>query len=332
MKNVYLASVGGRSGKSVISLGLAMNCPGKAGFYKPFRESLVKVNGETMDEDAFLMAEALGLGEGKKLSPFVYDPFEPTSLEEIVAGYNELCKGKEFMIIEGGKDVAGGFAHNTSHADIAKALKAPIVLVATPSSHSVDAVFMFRELCEKKGADLMGVILNRSSGSRERKFIEDHGIRVIGEVPAMPELRTFRVSELLEKTDAKAIAGEKGMDNIVETMLVGAMSNQTAMGYMCRSCRKAVITGGDRTEILLSALSTDTACIVITGGIRPSQMVLSKANELNVPVLMTSEDTVRVTETIDHLIVRIDPRDKEKTELIKNSVRSGVDIDSVWRS
>lgn len=44
-RKVYLASVGTRSGKSVLSLGLAMNYPGKVGFYKPFRESIVVKTG-----------------------------------------------------------------------------------------------------------------------------------------------------------------------------------------------------------------------------------------------------------------------------------------------
>ncbi|MCL2143869.1 MAG: AAA family ATPase [Methanomassiliicoccaceae archaeon] len=330
MKNVYLASVGARSGKSVISLGLAMNYPGKAGFYKPFRESMIKVNGEPMDQDASLMAEVLGLEEGKKLSPFSYDISEPVSIDDIVKGYKELSKGKEFMIIEGSKDFTNGWAHKLSHMDIAEALNAPIILVSTSSQQSIDTVFMFRELCEQRGLNMTGVILNRCSDCPERRFLEDRGIRVFGEIPAMPELRTFRVSELSEKMDAKVIAGAGGIDNIVETMLVGAMSTQTAIRYMRRSRRKAVITGGDRIEIHLAALSTDTSCMVVTGGIRPSHTVLSRADELNVPILMTNEDTLHVTETIEHLIARIDPKDKEKIEMVRKNVRKGLDLDSVW--
>ena len=330
MGSVYLASVGARSGKSVISLGLAMNYPGKVGFYKPFRESLIEVNGEVMDQDASLMAEVLGLGEGKKLSPFFYDVFEPIGIDDIVAGYNELCKDKEFMVIEGSKDFANGCAHNLSHIDIAKALGAPIVLVSTSSYQSIDSVFMFKELCDRRKIEMRGVILNKCSETPERKFLEDRGIKVLGEVPLIPELRTFKVSEISERMDAMVIAGGKGLDNTVETMLVGAMSTQMAIRYMRRSKRKAVITGGDRTEIQLAALSTDTSCMIVTGGIRPSRMVLSRADELGVPVLMTSEDTLNVTETIEHLIARIDPSDEKKIEIVRKNVRSKVDLKDVW--
>jgi len=175
------------------------------------------------------------------------------------------------------------------------------------------------------------VIINGSSGSRERKLLEDRRVRVLGEVPAMPELRTFTVSGISERIGARAIAGEKGMGRTAETMLVGAMSDQSAIGHMRRSCRKAVITAGDRTEIQLAALSTDTSCIVITGGIRPSQVVLSKADEMNVPVLMTGEDALQTAAAIERLIMRIDPEDKGKMDLIKKNVRSGVDIERVWQ-
>jgi len=330
MKNVYLASVGARSGKSVISLGLAMNYPGKVGFYKPFRESLIKIGDEVMDQDASLMAEVLRLEEGRRLSPFFYDIFEPVSMDNIVSGYNELCKGKEFMIIEGSKDFANGCTHRLSHIDIAEALDAPVVLVATTSYQSIDSVFMFKDLCDQRNIEMCGVILNKCSESPERKFLEGRGINVLGEVPVMPELRTFKVSEISEKMDAKVIAGEKGLDNVVENMLVGAMSTQTAIRYMRRSKRKAVITGGDRSEIQLAALSTDTSCMIVTGGLRPSRMVLSRADELNVPVLMTNEDTLTVTETIEHLIARIDPTDKEKIDIVRKNVRRNVDLDAVW--
>ncbi|MCL2786664.1 MAG: AAA family ATPase [Methanomassiliicoccaceae archaeon] len=330
MKNIYLASVGTRSGKSVLSLGLAMNYPGKVGFYKPFRESLLKVDDEMMDQDAILMAEVLGLEEGKKLSPFIYDVFEPVKMSDIMERYNELCKDKEFMIIEGSREPANGYSHGIAHIDIAKAMNAPMVVVCTTTSQSIDTVAVISDLCAQKGVEMRGVIINKATNSPERRFLQDRGVKVLGEIPMMPELRTFRVSEISEKMDAKVIAGAKGMNNPVETMLVGAMSIQSAIRYLRRAKRKALITGGDRTEILLGALSTDTSCIIVTGGIKPSQTVLSRADEIGVPVLMTNSDTLEVTDIVEHLIARVDPKDKKKIDMIKDNVRHGVDLRAIW--
>ena len=331
MKNVYLASVGTRSGKSVLSLGLALNYPGRVGFYKPFRESLVRVGDEIMDQDALLMAEILDLEEGKKLSPFMYDLFNPIKMDDITGRYDDLCEGKEFMIIEGNREPANGYANGLSHVEIAVALKAPMIVVATAASYSMDTVFMIRDLCVQNGVELMGVVINKAANCPERRFLQGRGIRVLGEIPMMPELRTFRVYELSDKMDAKVIAGHEGMNNPVENMLVGAMSMQSAIRYMRRSKRKALITGGDRTEILLAALSTDTSCIIVTGGIKPTHTVMSRANELKVPILMTSADTLEVTDVIEHLIARVDPNDERKIETIRSNVRRNVDLDEIWR-
>ena len=330
MKNVYLASVGMRSGKSVLSLGLAMNYPGKVGFYKPFRESTVRWNDQLTDQDAVLLSEVLSLGDAAKLSPFAYDIFDPISMEKIVKGYEELSKGKEFMVIEGSRDFANGYSHGISHMDIASALGAPIILVSSVSPQAIDSVFMFKHFCDENGLDLKGVVLNRCEGTKEKDFLKAKGVKILGEIPNLPELRTFRVSEIIEKVGWEVIAGKNGMDNIVEEVMVGAMSPQVAVRYMRRSQKKAVITGGDRTEIQLAALSTNTSCLILTGGIRPTRTITLRADELGVPVILTTEDTLTAAELVDHLIARIDPKDKDKIELIRKAIRKGIDLDAVW--
>jgi len=330
MNNVYLASVGTRSGKSILSIGLAMNYPGKVGFYKPFRENLINRNGNMTDQDAVLLAEVLKLEEGEKLSPFIYDIFKPVSLNEIIAKYTELSKNKEFMIIEGSRDLSNGFSHGISNFDIAQALGAPTVLVSSPNHQSIDSIFMFRHMCDERGMEFKGVVINRGAGPKEKEFLEKNGIRVLGEIPNIPELRAFHVCDIAEKLNAKAITGAAGMDRTVEEVIVGAMDPRDAVRYMQRSRKKAVITGGDRTDILLAALSTDTSCIIVSGGITPSRTVVSRADELGIPIILTDEDALTSAETIDRLIARIDPNDTKKIDLIKAAVKKNVDLDEIW--
>ncbi len=330
MNNIYLASVGSRSGKSVLSLGLAMNYPGKVGFYKPFRENVINVDGKLMDQDAALMGNVLKIEGGERLSPFTYDIFDPISMDDIAKKYDELKADKDFMIVEGSRDFANGCSYEISHFDIAKKFDAPIILVSSTAHQAIDAVFLFRDICERHGADFRGVVLNRCEGSKEKEFLEKKGVTVIGEIPNIPQLRTFRVSEITENFNAKVIAGASGLDKVVEDVIVGAMSPQVAVRYMRRLKSKAVITGGDRVEIQLAALSTNTSCLIVTGGITPSRMVLSRADEVGVPVIMSDEDTLATAEMIEHLIARIDPRDTEKIELITKGVRKGLDLDKIW--
>ncbi len=111
--------------------------------------------------------------------------------------------------------------------------------------------------------------------------------------------------------------------------MIGAMTPETALEQMRRVSRKAIVTGGDRTDIQMAALSTDTSCLVLTGGLYPARSVLNKASELGVPVLVTALNTLEAAEAVDHLIARIDPQIR-KMDLIAKVVKENVDLDAVY--
>ena len=56
---------------------------------------------------------------------------------------------------------------------------------------------------------------------------------------------------------------------MAETYLIGAMSPDHALRYFQRAANKVVVVGGDRAEIILAALETPTAAIVLTGSYVP---------------------------------------------------------------
>ena len=91
-----------------------------------------------------------------------------------------------------------------------------------------------------------------------------------------------------------------------------------------------MITGGDRADLQLAALTTDTSCLVLTGGMYPSRTVIAKAYEVRVPILVTTHDTLETAEIIDHLIARIDPDDKKKIAKVKQVVKENVDMEAIW--
>ena len=59
---------------------------------------------------------------------------------------------------------------------------------------------------------------------------------------------------------------------------------------------KALITGGDRSDIHLVALETATRCLILTGNLRPMPEVVRRAEELGVPVLLVRQNTLEVVE------------------------------------
>ena len=71
--------------------------------------------------------------------------------------------------------------------------------------------------------------------------------------------------------------------------------------YFGRHEDKAVVVRGDRPDIHLAALSTPTACLVLTGGHQPIPYVYKEAEQREVPLLVVDGDTVSTVEALGTL-------------------------------
>jgi hypothetical protein len=80
------------------------------------------------------------------------------------------------------------------------------------------------------------------------------------------------------------------------------MSGEAAFRFFQRKPNKAVITGGDRSDVIMAALRTSTKCLVLTGNLRPAVRVLSAAAEQGVPLILVKDDTLTVTERVERAI------------------------------
>lgn len=215
---------------------------------------------------------------------------------------------------------------------IAKAVGASVILVSTAQLPALDKICMLREVMDRYDIPFNGVILNTADDPDVRRLLERKGIEVMGCIPPIKELKTFRVSEVVDALGADIIdiVVPKNMDRVVERVMIGAMTPEVALQHMRRVSRKAIVTGGDRGDIQMAALSTDTSCLVLTGGMYPNKAVITRAHEIGVPILLTRYNTLEAAEMIDHLIARIDPSDSEKIDLIAAAVKRYVDLDAVF--
>lgn len=331
MKTLFLSSVVERSGKSMVTLGLAKNCPVKVGYFKPFKEVVINVDGKVVDQDALLMKRALRLPfDEEELCPLTYDIYQPVGMEDILKAFDKVKEGAEAMLVEGTRDITTGCMGSVSGMTIAQAMDAQVVLVSSAQISALDKICMLRRLMDQYPVHFRGVVLNQVEDMKMGRLLERRGIRVLGMIPPVKELRAFRVKEVADAIGAEVINGDRGMDGMVERVLIGAMTIETAMLHMRRVTRKAIITGGDRTDIQMAALSTDTSCLVLTGGMFPSKTVMTKAYEVGVPILVTRHNTMEAAEMIEHLIARIDPEDGAKISQIADVVKRHVDLDAVW--
>ncbi len=156
------------------------------------------------------------------------------------------------------------------------------------------------------GDAFIGILINRvpeDASDFVKKiavpFLENKKVRVFGVLPEVRGLSALTVGELIRLLDAEVLTKYQRPEALVENLTVGAMTAEAALSRFRRSSNKAVITGGDRTDIQLAALETSTTCLVLTGNLRPSPLVIKQSEEFGISVLLVRTNTMETIEQIE---------------------------------
>ncbi|MEM2960778.1 MAG: phosphotransacetylase family protein [Candidatus Bathyarchaeia archaeon] len=351
-KAIYVASTDEFSGKSAIIIALAtmaMEMREKVGYFKPIGMSSSLFPGrENMDEDVEIMRLILKLKpESSILCPIILKREEflkefsgvdiLTYAENIHVAYKRASENNDLMLIEGPRNLSVGAFLNCPVPRLAKDLNAEILLVERVENDDVvDDVLHAQDYCIKWGTKLFGVILNRIPQDRMehverviKPFIERHGVKVLGLIPEDKALSAPTVREICDFIGGRVLAGKDGLDKVIEAVLIGAMTPESAAKYFRKVTNEIVITGGDRTDIVLTALETGVSAIILTGNLYPSVKVLPKADQLNVPLILVPYDTYMTLQHIQKIIGRIKPRDPRRISAAVNIVKKNVEWEQI---
>ncbi len=233
MRTLFLGSVVERSGKSMVALGLAKNCPVKVGYFKPFKEVVMPLEGRVVDQDAYLMRKALHLPfDEEQLCPLTYDIYQPVGMDDILRSYAQVKGSAEAMLVEGTRDITTGCMGSVSGMAIAQAVDAQVILVSSAQPSALDKICMLRRVMDQYSVHFLGVVLNQAEGLKLGKLLEKRGVRVLGTIPPVKDLRTFHVREVAEALGAEVLNGDRGMDGVVERVMIGAMTPR----WRCCTC------------------------------------------------------------------------------------------------
>ncbi|UCH57071.1 MAG: phosphotransacetylase family protein [Candidatus Bathyarchaeota archaeon] len=344
--SIYVSG-SGFSGKTALSLGLFgkfLEMGLHVGYFKPVGQGQKMIDGKLRDQDVILMKEVMGLTESlDELCPVVLgrrylDQIAGRckgSKERILQAYEKVKEDKDFLIIESSSRPEYLTCCGLDVPSLAKKFKAKILFSVKGNNDDIaERAILYRDYAAWKGAEMLGVVLNfvpLQQLERMRGIVstvlEECGLEVLGVVPDRRELTQPTVQDLVDALGAEVLSGEDSLENLVEGYLVGAMSPESAMGWFRRSVGGALITGGDRTDLILTALETKPSAIVLTGNIYPSVQVLSTAEEKGVPVLLVPNDTYTTVTRLDLLDGRIvpSPSSVKKIQLTRQIVAEYVD-------
>src|SRR3990172_1785120 len=351
MKALYITSVEQYSGKTALclALGKQMQQDGYSiAYLKPMStQPWRSPSGELADEDAVFVQKTLGLGPDLgALCPVIVTPsslrerlkgiIHDDPLEKIAQAAETAGEAKDALLVEGGASLREGYAMGLSNLQVAERLGAPaIVLVKYRGEMQlVDDAYTARF---RLGEQLYGVILNQVPvqaadfvSEYARHYLEEKGIRVLGSIPSVPRLSALSVGELMELLNAQILTKNVDPNALVEAFSVGAMTADVALSRFRRQTNKAVITGGDRTDIQLAALQTSTVVLILTGNLHPSPLIIQQADSLNVPILLVNDNTMETAEAIDRAYGKTRLGQPEKLETFIQLMADNVNIKAIY--
>ena len=317
MATLYLVSVEGEVGKTALALGLALRARErglKVGYMKPVGVRIDTIQGRLVDSDAEFMKKALDLEES-------LDVICPVLLTEVVrrdaiegrtfdaagsirAAYAQISRGKDLTIVDGPPTTRQGYTLGVEPAKIAELVDARVLVVLRGEYQlSAEAALLAKSVF---GDRAIGAVLNASpqdalvdARNVFGSYLQRHGLQLFGVFPRDPLLGAFTVGEIAELLNGRSLCCPDTDQTLVESFMVGAMGAEAAMRHFLRQGNKAVITGGDRTDIIVAALDTPTRCIILTGNLMPDQTAMTRALDRRVPLILTPYDTIETVRRIE---------------------------------
>ena len=244
--------------------------------------------------------------------------------------------GKDLVFVEGAENLRYGISLGMDPLSLARDIGGKLLILINGNGDVLmdDAIFA-KDYLEMTHVPFKGIIFNNVQNPEDFETVylremKKRAIPVLGVLPYKKEL-TFQTADFFAKRlFAKVVTGEKGLNRLVKNILVGAMSvNALYQTPLFEREGKLVITPGDRADMILAAIESDSACVVLTNNIVPSSSVISKAYERNIPLLLVPQDTYRVATKIDAVEPLMATTDHQKVDLLEQLVRTHVNVKEI---
>lgn len=295
---------------------------------------------------AQFVREELGLSETlEDIAPIAVDlallesviraPQEVDFCAQLLAAYGRVAAGKDVVLVEGGDHPLEGSLIKLAAHSVIELLDARVIVVVR--YNDCRCIDMAAGLPTCFGPRLMGVVINavprrqmRFVYGTARALLESRGVPVLAVLPEDRLLSSISVQELVEQLHGEVVCCEQETDNLVEYLMVGAMTAVSAITYFRQWPNKAVITGGDRHDVQLAALETSTRCLILTGNHPPSQQVIDRAREVRVPIIVVEPDTLTTVRVVEHAFGRTYVRQPRKTSHFSTILAERFDFERLY--
>ncbi len=351
-KNLYIATMEPRSGKSVVLLGLMELLSRRIqniGIFRPIIQA-----GERKDDYIelalaryklkFKYEDLYGCTHQEARALLSSGQYE-SLMKTLVNKYKALERQSDFVVCVGTDytGVATAFEFDFN-ADVANQLGCPLLTVVSGEGKTAEDVVaatkVTREAFQDKGCTILATVVNRVKASildsvarqLEEKKAETGPVYILKEEPA---LNYPTVGEIARALNGRLLGGEgSGLDREVRRTKVAAMQLTHVLERIGDG--DLIITPGDRADVILGSLVTlfsekgpSLAGLVLTGGMEPEPKILSLIEGLkkpNFPIMLVDTDTFTTATNVNSIVSVIHPASERKIVLALGVFESGVDV------
>jgi BioD-like phosphotransacetylase family protein len=341
MDKLVITSMRHNAGKTSMIIGLAKALNKKINYIKPFGDKLLYRKKRLWDYDAALIASILELEEapedmsiGFNHSRLLYILDRETTKTKVLDLLHRDGKNMDMTFIESGKDISYGVSVYLDAISLATFLEAKLIVVISGNEETVldDITFLTNHI-NMGAADLKGVVLNKIPNATD--FVDIHlpkikqmGVNILGVIPYYEELPRFSVYYLADRLFAKVITCESHLNRVIKNILIGSMSVSAAKeNPLFYQENKVIITSGDRSDMINAAIETNSSAVILTNNILPPEDIISKATDLQIPLLLVTSDTYSIARQIDLMEPLLTKDDTNKITLIEQMIRRHVNLD-----
>jgi len=314
----------------------------KVGFMEPVH--LIRADHTDGCEDAVFIKDSLRLAESEELiCPFHLSQHElwrnltedsANFSHNLKQAYRKISRDKDIVVMEGLSDLDVDKVSTLACYSIADALEARLIIVIQYASNfDVSKIVQIN----KKVKHLLGVVINLVPRSKietaEHQLaasFEKAGIKVLGILPEVRSLLGLSVSELVQVLSGEILTSPEKADEIVENVMVGAMTVDSGILYFNRKENKAAVIRGERADMQLAALETSTKCLIVANNVKPLPFVMVRAQEKHVPIIMVKQDVAEAIAVIEEALTKASFRSQRKLDVFEEVLDSHFDFEALY--
>lgn len=246
------------------------------------------------------------------------------SVADVASKVGELSVAGQVLIIE------GKTGNNEDNLALAEETDGLVLLVGTPSDDILHAASSY-------GSRLAGVVINavplyqsHDVESRIVPELKQANINVVGWIPEDRRLLAPTLGLVAEHLSADIILNEEESGRLIDNFLIGGMVLDWGPFYFGSKENVGVVVRGDRPDIQLAALQTETVqALVLTKGARPVEYVIYEATQRGVPLVMADGSTEETAARLEGLQEKIRFDHPEKLVRIRELASERLDLDAL---